>query len=192
MYFHPYLITEKFMTNLITGEELRRIVHYDPIAGEFTWLRREPRSGIERIDNGWNTRFEGKPIAMRLDRKGYRIIGIVPHGNMAAHRLAWLYVTGAWPTCEIDHINGIPLDNRIANLREATRLQNVSNQKIRVNNTTGIKGVSWSKKSKRWYAYISQERKMYALGLFDNLDEAVKTRKDAEIRFFGEFNRSMS
>ena len=177
---------------LITAEELRKLVSYDPETGDFTWRRRALRPGLERIDRGWNTRLAGRAAALRLDKKGYRQIGIAPFSNLFAHRLAWLYVYGEWPAAELDHINGDPLDNRIANLRLADRQKNMRNQKIRVNNTSGVKGVSYDKKSSRWYAYINVSKRMIPLGMFDLKDDAVRVRLAAEKRIFGEFMRKPS
>lgn len=174
---------------LITAEELRRILSYDHETGLWTWLPRSLRPGLERIDRGWNTRFSWKPVAIRLDRRGYQIIAFAPYNNIFAHRLAWFYITGKWPAEELDHINGNPLDNRMINLREATRKQNMINQKTRSNNTSGVKGVSWSKKSGAWYAYINKDKIMYSLGMFDNIDDAIRTRKEAEREFHGEWAR---
>src|SRR5262249_22527605 len=69
-----------------------------------------------------------------------------------AHRLVWLLHTGRFPVGEIDHINGDPLDNRISNLREATRAQNTANAKRRRDNSSGYKGVS--RNGNRWSAHV--------------------------------------
>ena len=170
---------------IISAKELRQILHYDPDTGGFIWHSRPLRPGLERIDKGWNVRMARKPVAVRLDRQGYRQIGITPYGNIQAHRLAWFYVHGVWPKDEIDHINGDPLDNRICNLREADRVQNCSNQKIRTDNTSGVKGVSWQQKTRKWYAYITHAGKMYARGTYDLFEDAVAARKKAASETFG-------
>ena len=86
-----------------------------------------------------------------------------------------------------DHINRKPLDNRKCNLRYATASQNNINSKIRANNTSGIKGISYRQRSKRWRAYISIDHKMIELGEFINKEEAIKVRKEAEEKYHGEF-----
>jgi hypothetical protein len=72
---------------------------------------------------------------------GYRQIRINKH-PYKEHRLAWLYMTDAWPKREIDHVNGGRIDNRFCNLREATPAENRRNSRNRINNTSGFKGVS--------------------------------------------------
>jgi hypothetical protein len=106
-----------------------------------------------------------------------------------AHRLAWLWVHGRWPGCEIDHINSDGLDNRIQNLREATHAQNQRNQSKRSDNTSGLKGVSWHKRGKKWKAQICHMGKWHALGLYDCSEEAHKAYVAAAHRFHGEFAR---
>lgn len=181
-------MTEK---KLITAEELRKLIHYNPETGIFVWLTRMLRPGLERIDKGWNTRLAKKTIAPRLDKKGYSQICIAPFSNQFAHRLAWLYVYGTWPNGEIDHINGNPIDNRIENLREATHQQNMCNQKIRSDNTSGVKGVSHTKRGKPWRAQININGKVVYLGNFSTKEEAIECRKRAENRTHGTFSRAI-
>ena len=88
----------------------------------------------------------------------------------------------------IDHINHNLKDNRKCNLRIVTRSQNQMNAKLRVNNTSGITGVSWHKGINKWIAYININKKRVSLGAFDIFEDAVKARKDGEEKYFGEFS----
>jgi hypothetical protein len=78
------------------------------------------------------------------------------------------------------------LDNRKANLRNCTHAQNLRNAKIRTDNTTGFKGVSFHSKW-GWQAWIQVEKKRKHLGWFNTKDEAVKSRKDAEKIYYGKY-----
>jgi len=86
-----------------------------------------------------------------------------------AHRLAWFFVYGETPTLQIDHINGIKSDNRIANLRLATNAENAWNKhNAQLNSTSNVIGVSWHKKAKKWQAFFKNKY----LGLFDSIEKA--------------------
>lgn len=87
----------------------------------------------------------------------------------------------------IDHINGNPLDNRKCNLRVVTIQQNCCNRKKQINNTTGHTGVTMNRG--KFLAFLTQNHKNIHLGYYDNLEDAVKAREDAEIRYFGEYRR---
>lgn len=89
----------------------------------------------------------------------------------------------------IDHINGDGLDNRMINLRIATKQQNSHNCQIPKNNKSGYKGVIWEKQSNKWKAYIHLNNKMINLGRFDNKIDAANTYNNAAIKYFGEFAR---
>lgn len=106
---------------ILTQEYLRRILDYDPETGIFRWRARPERS------RQWNTRYLGAK-AGSLMQIGYRAI-IIDGKHNYEHRIAWLYCYGEWPPTIIDHINGCPSDNRLANLRLATHSQNLFNQK---------------------------------------------------------------
>ena len=88
----------------------------------------------------------------------------------------------------IDHINGNPKDNRKRNLRIVTQSQNSMNASISKSNKSGVKGVSWSKSKKKWYATIGVNNKTINLGTYELFDDAVNARIDAEGKYFGEYS----
>ena len=146
---------------LLTAQRLREVLNYDQHTGAFTWTQ------ATRVGK----RLAGKLVGYR-QRDGYWWIG-VDGSDYAAHRLAWLYVTGAWPVDQIDHINTIRDDNRFCNLREATGSVNAQNQrKPNKNGKSGFLGVTWHKASKRWQAAIKVGAKTHHLGLFETPDHA--------------------
>lgn len=88
---------------------------------------------------------------------------------------------------EIDHIDNNPLNNRKSNLRIVTRSQNMMNVKTKNNNTSGKTGVHFRKDRNKWTARIQVDRKQIILGIFKTRQNAVKARKRAELKYFGEF-----
>ncbi|HEY7297856.1 MAG TPA: HNH endonuclease [Xanthobacteraceae bacterium] len=104
----------------------------------------------------------------------------------AAHRLAWLYVHGKHPTAEIDHRNGNPADNRIANLRECSRWQNARNRGGR--SPSGFKGVSADRS--KWRARIKVDGRIINLGLFSTPKLAADAYDRAALLYHGEFART--
>jgi hypothetical protein len=86
---------------------------------------------------------------------------------------------GEWPSGEIDHINGVRTDNRVENLRVATRSENMQNTKKPVTNKSGKKGVSWDKTTGKWRAEIRANGKKYNLGRFKTIEEAFKAHESA-------------
>lgn len=88
-----------------------------------------------------------------------------------------------------DHISGVTLDNRRANLREATHRQNCINRRKRSDNTSGYPGVNWFKPDGKWAVRISLKTKRLHLGYYTSLDRAIEVRKAAEKHYYGEFVR---
>lgn len=105
------------------------------------------------------------------------------------HRIIYMMFNGFLPEY-IDHINGNLLDNRIENLRPATVTQNQYNQSKRKDNTSGVKGVTWSKLHKKWIARLNANKKTIHVGLFDDINEADKSLQEARKLYHGEFARN--
>lgn len=161
--------------NTVSLERLREVLDYDPETGRFVW----------RIS--LNARGPAGSVAGTSLPDGYLRIQIdrVP---MKAHRLAWLWVHGEMPLCEVDHINRIKSDNRITNLRLATSKQNKENQSLRVTNTSGHKGVHWDKSREKWMAFVVHHRKFKNLGRYDDLNQAIEVAEDARRQLFTHHN----
>lgn len=153
---------------------LKSILHYDPDTGIFTWLA--ALSDRIRVGNHAGYRRPDGYLLIRINKQTYR-----------AHRLAWMYVHGRWPTNQIDHINCDPRDNRIVNLREATQSQNNMNVGARRTNTSGYKGVSWHKAHNKWRAVIQVNGKHKHLGLFATAEEAAAVHDATAKAIYGEF-----
>ena len=96
------------------------------------------------------------------------------------HRVIYALVHGVWPEYDIDHIDGNTLNNRIKNLRDATRQQNTQNVRLRTNNSSGVCGVQWNSRLKKWVAVICHNYVVKHLGCFTTIEEATEVRKEAE------------
>jgi hypothetical protein len=87
----------------------------------------------------------------------------------------------------VDHKNRKPYDNRKSNLRICNDAENMKNKSKHKNNRSGVTGVFWHKKRNRWRAEITVNYKTIYLGEYKNFEDAVKARKEAEKKYFGEF-----
>ena len=122
-----------------------------------------------------------------IDTKGYRVIKINKK-VYKAHRLIWIYHNGDIEDgLFIDHIDRNPLNNKIENLRLATRSQNGSNATKNITNTSGYKGVSWHKRSKKWMASIKYNCKTINIGGFSTAELASEAYKVAAIKYKGDY-----
>lgn len=159
--------------NELPIDMLRRMLRYEPETGKIFWLvsrKGHVRAGME---------------AGSRHGKGYVSIGIAGYQYLA-HRIAWSFVHGdPGPAAQIDHINGVRDDNRIANLRAATHAENSQNSKPRTHNLCGIKGVR--KIRNKWHARIKVEKKEIWLGSFDTAEEAKAAYGEAASKHFGNF-----
>lgn len=96
------------------------------------------------------------------------------------------FLTG-WE-CIPDHINRNKLDDRLQNLRPSDRSTNAMNSKIPTNNTSGVKGVTWNKRTNKWRAYIKYHQEQINLGYYIDKENAIEAREKAELKYFGEFS----
>lgn len=160
----------------ITPELCRQLLRYEPETGKLFWKPR-PLSAFpcERTGKTWNTRFADKQ-AFTATSRGYHI-GTIEYIMVKAHRVAWAIYYGEWPEV-IDHINGDPADNRIANLRSISQGENLTNLARRSDNKSGVTGVYQF--GDRWAAEVKRGGKKTWLGYFDTFEDACAARQQAQ------------
>lgn len=154
---------------------LNTIIEYNPDTGIFIW--KDCKSRPPHVNATWKGKVAGSLnkdngyIQMRIDNK-----------NIKAHRLAYFMHYGVEPYL-IDHLNKIRHDNRICNLKNSDYMENAKNQKLASTNNSGQYGVCFIKKSKKWSSRITVNKKRIHLGEYFDFNEAVKVRKEAEIKY---------
>lgn len=157
----------------ISAEELRRTFNYDPDTGAFfrivTCPAQRHRAGRE---------------AGTTNKRGRKTITINSRVYFA-HRLAWLYVHGRWPSPAIDHINCNPSDNRIENLREATASQNLANRVLARVPLSGARGVY--RRGRSFSCRLSIDGKQKHIGSFSSIEAAEDAYRAAKLARHGEF-----
>jgi HNH endonuclease len=144
------------MKNL-TAERLRELMEYDADSGIFRWRTK---------------RHAGRAVAVAVSGRGYRQISIDGE-RYYLHRLAVLYVTGAHPQDEVDHIDGNPRNNRLLNLRAVSRRQNA------------VRGVCFDRG--KFKAQFDDGARNRHLGRFATEAEAAAAYRQAVIETHGEF-----
>lgn len=130
-----------------------------------------------------------KDVCWFKDQHGY-LVGYRDGEYIQLHRL----VTNCPENMIVDHIGGSTTihDNRKSNLRIVTHSQNSMNRALAINNTSGITGVSWDNQMGKWRVQIGINRERKHLGLYDDFDDAVKVRKEAEEKYFGKYSYNNS
>lgn len=126
--------------------------------------------------------FKIKHITWHVDEKGY-VSGSINGKVIALHR----FLMNPKDDEVVDHKNRKPYDNRKSNLRVCTQSQNIMNKKKPKNNKSGVVGVYWYQRDNRWRAEITVNYKTIYLGEYKNFEDAVRVRKEAEKKYFGEF-----
>ena len=157
---------------MITYNEVINLLRYEPDTGNLYWLKRtNPKQRADLL------------AGCTRERDGYTQIGI--NGRVyPAHRLAMLISFGFYgESYEVDHINHIRHDNRLCNLRFVSVVDNRRNQSISSKSTTGVTGVYYNKRMKRYAAQIKVDKQVHYLGLFDTLEQAAEARKEADKYF---------
>jgi hypothetical protein len=113
---------------------------------------------------------------------GYRVLSI-KRQKYLSHRVAWFFITGEYPTKQIDHINHNRSDNSQCNLRLVTESENKRNQRLRADNKSGVCGVVWDKNSNSWKAQLRIDNVNMHLGRSKSFFEACCLRKSAELKY---------
>jgi hypothetical protein len=158
----------------LTAERLRSLLSYDPVTGEFRWIK---SCGKRRAGAVAGCVCVHGYVVIRIDGQLYR-----------SSRLAWLHERGEWPADEIDHKSRERKDDRFENLRAATASQNMANRTSR-GSASGARGV-WidhSRKNKKFCAKICVNRRQIHLGKFATLEAASHAYEAAARQYFGDF-----
>jgi hypothetical protein len=134
--------------------------------------------------NTFNKKRSANGVAGKPRPDGYVVAWFLGKATKV-HRLVFIWHHGYAPKI-IDHINRNRADNRIENLREATPSENSFNQTIQLRNKIGVRGI-YLQPSKKWRAMIQYKSKLYCLGQYENIDDAIAARKKAEEKLFGNF-----
>jgi hypothetical protein len=163
-------------------DRLRLYFDFDLSKGHLFWKARGPEmfgaSGYSLSHRSWNTRYAGKEALASYDSRGYKI-GHLRGRLYSAHRVLWALAHKEWAN-QIDHINGVRCDNRIANLRNVTPAENGKNRRLSKMNTSGVTGVYWNVKIGKWAASIVVNGATNHLGYFTCIDDARLVRLEAE------------
>jgi len=156
---------------MIDQFSLRKRLSYNPETGLWTWVWCPPPNQRRTGTVAGNTRSDGY-VLLRLD-------GVLYY----SHRLAWFYMTGQWPTQEIDHVDRDPNNNCWSNLREASSSDNKCNSQMNSRNSSGFRGVGWMPQVGKWQVHVNG---MYC-GRFDDLEEAIAFRDSFAQELQGNF-----
>jgi hypothetical protein len=134
-----------------------RVFSYTPDTGDLRWM---VSRGRVKVGSLAGTSDKDGYLRVKVDGKSYRV-----------HRIAHLLMTGSWPSGNPEHKNRIPSDNRWENIKDVARNQseNMGNQGISKNNTSGLKGVSWFKPDRKWRVRLKLSRRYILLGYFTDL-----------------------
>lgn len=157
---------------MLTQERVKEVLHYNPETGIFVWKETLSNRAVAGTLAGAYVKGH---LRIKVDGKYYE-----------ASQLAWLYINGEMIE-RLDHKDRDGLNNRILNLRPATRQQNAANSNLSKRNTSGYKGVYWSKKMNCWWAAITIQGRQKSLGCYKTPEEAFEAYKIAATEAFGEF-----
>jgi hypothetical protein len=167
------------LDDLPPADILRTLLRYDPETGKLFWLERPLEMFPSKQSwRSWNSRHAGSEAFTASDGQGY-LQGSVLKKRTRAHRVVWAICNSTWPTGQIDHRNGNRSDNRICNLKVASPNENQRNKCQNKNNTSGFNGVVWNKRAKKWHSRIKLNGAFKHLGSFDEKQDAIEARMQA-------------
>lgn len=174
-------------------ELIPQVLRYDPETGEMYWRHRpaslfiqQGKRSAEWAAANWNSRHAGQRAFTAVGSHGYRN-GRLSGRGLLLHRVAFVLMTGGWPRCLVDHVNGDRLDNRWCNLREATVTQNAQNAKG-YSKTSPYIGVSWNSRLKGYMARVNHKGESYYCGFSVDDPERLARQRDKKAKeLFGDF-----
>ena len=170
----PSLRNQRLKNEYIIYDDYAEICLYDRYGKEFA----RTQIDIDKIDICNKYKWYGKP-----KENGIYVMSKIKNKGIWLHRL----IIDAQDGKIVDHIDRNPLNNQMSNLRICTNLENAHNRSMPITNKSGYLGVRWVKNSNKWIAQIRYNNKSIHLGYFTDVNDAIKARKEAELKYFGEF-----
>jgi hypothetical protein len=169
-------------------ELLQELLDYNKDTGILTWKYRDRRHfKSNRAHSIWNTRYATKEVG--CPNAHGRLVFSINYSLYQVSRIIWKLVYGFDSAVDIDHKDGNPLNNRLDNLREATRSQNNANAKIRKGVASGYKGVTKERNGGKYSARVECNKKRHRIGSYDTPEEAHAAYCEAADRLHKEFAR---
>lgn len=165
------------MSNITYDEAIEAFDYRD---GELFWKPWTTQKGTLAKNSG--------KLAGYMSHDGYWKVGFKGK-TYYAHQIVFLMHNGYIPTI-VDHADHDTTNNRIENLRAADKVTNACNSKIPSNNTSGVKGVTWSKAAQKWQASIVYSRRKVYLGVYDDINDAANIVNAKRAELHGEFSRA--
>lgn len=160
-------------TNHITKEYLHEIFQYKD--GLLYWKKKASKHSPVKIGS----------IAGNVKNDGYYAVKIL-FKSYSLHRIIFMYHYGFFPE-EVDHIDNNKSNNLIENLRASNRKQNMCNTRTPITNTSGVKGVVWHKRDKKWSVQLMLNRKRHSFGYYDDFELAELVMQMAREKYHGNF-----
>lgn len=160
-------------------DEIKELFDYDSETGVLTWRPRPETSGVLRH---WNKRYAGKPAGGSDGYNGY-ITVLIHKKKYPIHRIIWIYCNGPTSAEVVDHINGMRTDNRIANLREATKMENNRHRSRKKD-----RGYYFNKNAKLWHVRICTDYNKVHVGYYPDENTAREAYLKAKQIHHGQFS----
>ena len=161
---------------MLTQKEIHNLFEY--VDGKLYWKIDNRSRKVKGEVAGWKNNLDYHKVC--INSKQYAI-----------HQLIWILHKGQIPNGKIiDHVDGNPYNNKIENLRIASLQENQYNCKLRKDNTSGIKGVSWDKRTSKWKVQLMIYGKKKGLGYYKDLELAQLVVAEARRKYHGEFSNN--
>jgi hypothetical protein len=158
---------------------LNALFSYEPETGDLRW---------KSLPKNFHRAKVGELVGT-IGQKGYLVVGI-DRKYYLVHRVIWKLMTGEDPVDQIDHEDTNRRNNRWRNLRPTENGPNIQNSRLRRDNASGVKGVSWEASRSKWRASITVSGKLVRLGRFSNIADAEKAALAARSELHGSFARA--
>jgi hypothetical protein len=163
---------------MMAAEHAKMYFNYDSTTGDLVW----------KFNTGKKNMIGKAAASKSVDASGCTRLSVRIHKRVySVPKVIWAITYGVWPDGDVDHINGVTTDNRLKNLRQASRTENLGNSRMHRNNKCGRKGVHWCTQRKKWKACVIKNRKKYHAGFHNDVESAAAAYLAKARQLYGDF-----